>query len=284
MQELRRVAFICFIAAITSYGQEGANKSSNAGSAAPVKIYIADASGITPPELVPQKQQSSSANACKQKVKGTVPVNFIVDANGDPRNLFLPQATGTDLDKLALRVVQMDKFKPGTKDSSPVAVGQLAEIKLEICYIDEENGAGKKQQMLRLLSTPVQKLSALRNAPSEAVLASGVGSLLLVSDDITNVETIGRGVSEPKLIYPVEAAPTEEARQADYEGICVLNMIVDPRGSPREIRVLRSCGHGLDQKAIEAVSQYRFRPAMKNGRPVAVRISVEFRFRPYQKK
>jgi periplasmic protein TonB len=73
---------------------------------------------------------------------------------------------------------------------------------------------------------------------------------------------------------------TEEARRAKYEGACVLAMIVGAAGKPRDIRVQRGLGMGLDQKALEAVKR-RFDPATKDGRPVAVQISVEVSFKLY---
>jgi len=56
---------------------------------------------------------------------------------------------------------------------------------------------------------------------------------------------------------------------------------VDARGYPRNPRVIRSLGMGLDEKALEAVQRYRFRPAMKDGRPVSAMINVEVNFRLY---
>ena len=55
----------------------------------------------------------------------------------------------------------------------------------------------------------------------------------------------------------------------------MLAMVVGPDGKPRDIRIQRGLGMGLDQKAIEAVQQWRFQPATKDGRPVAVQISVK---------
>jgi TonB family protein len=72
---------------------------------------------------------------------------------------------------------------------------------------------------------------------------------------------------------------SDEAQRAKYSGICILSLVVDKDGSPRDIRVVRRLGMGLDEKAIEAVNQYRFKPAMKDGEPVPVRITVEVNFR-----
>ena len=74
---------------------------------------------------------------------------------------------------------------------------------------------------------------------------------------------------------------SEEARKAKYQGTCVLWLVVGPDGRPRDIKVARTLGLGLDEKAIEAVKQWKFEPAMKDGKPVAVQINVEVSFRLY---
>lgn len=92
---------------------------------------------------------------------------------------------------------------------------------------------------------------------------------------------VGNGVSEPKLTYSVEAEFSDEARRAKYEGTVVISLIVDAQGNPQNVHVSRSLGMGLDEKAIEAVKQYRFKPAQYQGKNVPVPISVEVRFRLY---
>lgn len=89
----------------------------------------------------------------------------------------------------------------------------------------------------------------------------------------------GGGVSFPQLIYRVEPEYTEEPRKAKYQGTVVLNIVVDISGMVRNIRVTRSLGLGLDEKAVEAVRQWKFRPGMKDGRPVPVAASIEVTFR-----
>jgi len=92
---------------------------------------------------------------------------------------------------------------------------------------------------------------------------------------------VGGGVSAPKAIYSPDPEYSEEARKAKYQGVCVLWLVVGPDGRPRDIRVARTLGLGLDEKAIEAVKTWRFEPAMKDNRPVAVQINVEVSFRLY---
>ena len=61
----------------------------------------------------------------------------------------------------------------------------------------------------------------------------------------------------------------------------MISIIVDSRGYPQSPRVVRSLGMGLDEKALDAVRRYRFKPAMKDGKPVPVMITVEVNFRLY---
>ena len=93
---------------------------------------------------------------------------------------------------------------------------------------------------------------------------------------------VGGGISAPVPINQVEAEFSDEARRAKYQGVCLIQMIVDAHGMPQDPRVVRPLGMGLDQKALEAVRKYRFKPAMKDGRiPVPVMITVEVNFRLY---
>jgi TonB family protein len=92
---------------------------------------------------------------------------------------------------------------------------------------------------------------------------------------------VGGGVSAPIALYRPDPDYSEEARKAKYQGVVVLGLIVDSNGRPRDVRVARSLGMGLDEKAIEAVRQWKFEPAKKDGTPVAVQINVEVSFRLY---
>jgi protein TonB len=92
---------------------------------------------------------------------------------------------------------------------------------------------------------------------------------------------VGGGVSAPRAVYSPDPEYSEEARKAKYQGTCVLWLVVGPDGRPRDIKVSHTLGLGLDEKAIEAVKTWKFEPAMKDGKPVAVQINVEVSFRLY---
>lgn len=95
------------------------------------------------------------------------------------------------------------------------------------------------------------------------------------------VYKVGGGISAPQAISSPDPDYTEEARLAKKQGTCVLWMIVDATGHPRDIKVVRGLGLGLDAKAVEAVRQWRFQPSLKDGKPVDVEISVEVEFHLY---
>jgi periplasmic protein TonB len=89
---------------------------------------------------------------------------------------------------------------------------------------------------------------------------------------------IGGGVSSPVVIFQVEPEFSEEARKAKFMGVVTVNLIVDAQGRPENVHVLRGVGMGLDQKAVDAVKQYRFKPAMEAGKPVPVQLNVQVDF------
>lgn len=94
------------------------------------------------------------------------------------------------------------------------------------------------------------------------------------------VYRMGLRVSGPILVYKVEPSYTEDARQARVSGMVLVSLAVDSSGKPLNVTVLKGLGHGLDEKAVEAVGQWRYRPGMKDGAAVTVGISkavVNFR-------
>jgi TonB family protein len=93
------------------------------------------------------------------------------------------------------------------------------------------------------------------------------------------VYRVGGGVTAPVLLYKKEPEYSEEARKAKYQGTVLLYIEVDPSGKATNIRVQHSLGLGLDEKAIEAVRQWKFKPGYKDGKPVTVAATIEVNFR-----
>jgi TonB family protein len=89
----------------------------------------------------------------------------------------------------------------------------------------------------------------------------------------------GNGVSQPKLMHKVEPDYSKAARAAKLQGVVVLQVVVDANGKVMNPRVMKSLGLGLDEKAIGAVRKWKFAPGYKDGKPVAVAVTVEVNFR-----
>src|SRR6185437_3896694 len=93
------------------------------------------------------------------------------------------------------------------------------------------------------------------------------------------VFNVGNGVTSPQLLVKVDPEYSEEARKAKYSGSVTLSIVVNTDGKAEEIKVVKSLGMGLDEKAIEAVQKWKFSPGKNKGVPVKVRATVEVNFR-----
>jgi periplasmic protein TonB len=138
---------------------------------------------------------------------------------------------------------------------------------------------------------PLAKLGPLSNGPgSGAGIGSGSGGGVGAGSGGGvgsgsgggfggGVFKVGGGVTAPALLYKVEPEYSEEARKAKYQGTVVLYVEVDPTGKAVNARIMRSLGLGLDEKAIEAVRKWKFKPGYKDGKPVTVAATIEVNFR-----
>jgi TonB family protein len=208
------------------------------------KIYMAGP-GVTAPELLPLDVGPFSSEKCKY----------------------------------ASKIVEADRFKPGIHDGARVTVRECLEVNMHTCVEQTEEEAVNKTYRLRLRSQPEQKFRAFPRP--EEPLKFDKAYAPPTSIDGVPVYRVGNGVSVPEPQNTVEAEFSDEARRAKFQGVCVISVIIDTEGKPRNLHVVRELGMGLDEKAMEAVSQYRFKPAMKDGVPVPVSIQIEIVFRLY---
>ena len=89
---------------------------------------------------------------------------------------------------------------------------------------------------------------------------------------------VGGAISSPILLFKVEPEFSEEARKAKHQGVVILYGEVDTNGKLRNLRVVQALGLGLDEKAIEAVKKWKFRPGYQDGRPVVAAATIEVNF------
>jgi periplasmic protein TonB len=199
---------------------------------------------------------------------------------------------GGDKDKLAASNGKLPRFA-GEQVTSPMIVVRNEHPKLSA----EPTVVGPPA--LPSLSTPEvgDPLSAILNQPSNGTGAGGgvgSGSGGAIGSGFGpgvgsgygggtggGVYRVGGGVSAPREIYAPDPDYSEEARRAKYQGTVLLSLIVDQDGAPRDVRIARSLGMGLDEKAVSAVKRWKFEPSRKDGRPVAVRVNIEVSFRLY---
>jgi TonB family protein len=108
-------------------------------------------------------------------------------------------------------------------------------------------------------------------------------------NDIGAISGSVPGMTPPKLIHSVDVKFSEEARRKKIEGVAWVELVVDKNGMPDRVHITNSVADGqkpklrkaaetLDAKAVEAVEQYRFQPAMRDGQPVAVEINIDVHF------
>jgi periplasmic protein TonB len=95
----------------------------------------------------------------------------------------------------------------------------------------------------------------------------------------TGAARVGAGMMAPQVLTRYEPEYTREARKIKYNANVLLWLVVGADGAPRNIKVIRAVGMGLDEKAAEAVSTWRFRPGTKDGKPVPVQANIEVSFR-----
>lgn len=137
------------------------------------------------------------------------------------------------------------------------------------------------REILNVLGVESQesKFESMSSRPTDLrTLGSEVDT---IETDDPSVFGVGHGVQPPKLLQRFDPEFSEPARAVRYQGTMTLGLILDKEGVPQKLQILSPLGCGLDLKAIQAVSAWRFQPATKDGEPVAVKIAVEVNFHLY---
>lgn len=269
MNIFTRVAFVIAVLA----GFSSAAAFSNSGDAAsatstsPVKVYKIGGD-VKAPELVAGDVAIAPAHECEGSMAGKVVLSTIIDATGRARNIIFIHPLGNSLDKLVLAILSAERFKPGEKDGAPVVTGVSVQVRLDGCFT-----ADGDRKLLRLRSQPEMSLSRWPDAPEEAIFTEAAPS-----KDATPYG-VGGNVKPPVPLVMAQPKLTDPTKKAKYEGEVMVTLMVDEQGMPQNPRVVRPLGMGLDEKALETVMLYRFKPAMQNGRrPVPVLITVPVKF------
>jgi TonB family protein len=183
--------------------------------------------------------------------QATAKVAFDVDEHGSPVNFQVLSDSREVWGPEALAVVRDWQFIPGMKFGSPVAVP----CTLDLVWGEANLSPQALEWAVTEISTP--SISAIPAVPEPTRSAE----------------------SSPVVAYKADPSYTEEARKAGLEGTVAISLFIGEDGVPEDLRVTRRLGLGLDEKAIDAVRQWRFRPALRNGLPFRVPATIEVNFR-----
>lgn len=173
-------------------------------------------------------------------VQGTVALRAIISKTGAVENLQVVSGPH-ELYTSALDAVRQWTYQPYLLNGQPVEV----DTTINVTY----------------------SMTTCPTAENDAPDASGVAP-----------KAIGGAVSAPVLVSAPAPEYTADARAAKISGTVLVHFWVDESGTPTHVKLVRGLGNGLDAKAIEAVSRYRFTPAMENGKPVVVALNTEINF------
>ena len=90
---------------------------------------------------------------------------------------------------------------------------------------------------------------------------------------------VGNGITAPRLVQKLEPSYSDDARAAKFQGTVTLKVVIDTDGIAKDVQVVKSLGYGLDEKAVEAIDQWKFAPGTRDGEPVPVQATIEVNFR-----
>lgn len=207
--------------------------------------------GILNPIVLERAAAVYPADARPEEVNGACLLSLVIDADGAPAGIQVLRTHGAAFDAAAIEAVKQTKFEAGSLDGKPVPVRIYARTR----FFEDQRPAYP-----RIITQ--FGMNGFGQFP-----AGGIAS---------------RPYDKPPVaLYAPAAQYSEQARKAKAQGVVIVSVLVTEEGSPSDIKILKSMGMGLDESAMECVSQYRFKPAMKDGEPIAARIVVEVNFRLY---
>jgi TonB family protein len=230
--------------------------------------------GVKPPVLVHPVLATPPPEAASSDRPHVVLVNAVVGTDGVATKLQVFRSAGDSYDESAIDAIKQSRFNPGTVGGTAVPVL----ICLNVRFVNVAPPIPVVLPRYPGLPDP-RAASSLEHGPGSSSLGKSSAEPGLRNSAVDDPFRMRPGDRAPVPTFSPTAEFSGEARRLKYEGTVLLSLIVTEEGFPMDIRVLRPLEHGLTEKAVEAVSQYTFRPALRDGEPVAVRISVEVSFR-----
>ena len=182
------------------------------------------------------------------QIEGAVVLKAIISKEGDVENLTVLSGP-LELRASAIDAVRLWKYKPYLLNGQPTEVDTTITVHYTLGNATPNHAANPTED------------------PS--------------STDSTAPVKLGPGITPPVVLTSVEAKYTPQALKDKISGKVLVRLVVDTSGNPTNVRVVRSLNAGLDEKAVEAIKQYKFNPAVRDGQPVATELSIEVNFRVF---
>ena len=236
------------------------------------------------PALAPPSADSTPQQSTNPPAQSTSAVNFRARSNLVLVNVTVTDATGKSIDGLGARdfslmedgvpqTISMFEFQAVT--GSPGSADTPANYYVLGYYPTNSKADGQFRRIQVIDKNDTTATVKYRSGyyPNRAPGAPGNGA------DVSQPKALPPGARPPVLIYKREADYSEEARKAKYQGDVMLTVEVTETGSVSAVKVLRSLGLGLDEKAVEAVKQWKFKPGTQDGAPTAMEANVTVSFR-----
>ena len=248
---MRRLIWIALAATSTVFATPRHSKSQKASTPVPAtpsqaqKVYFDDRY-LTPPSLIEPQTPFVEPPKCSGDYRGNLQLSLIVDEQGRPRDVVVTDPVGDDLDIFAVKLVEADRFTPGSINGQPVPVGRSIAFALRACIVTQKDTAGKTET-LHLRKRPEQKL-AYAVAPEKDIFLDGASPSRPIYGQEDLIDKVGGAVSAPKVILQSDASFSDYARRNKIQGAAVLTLIVDAHGLPRDLHVTRSLEPALDQE------------------------------------
>jgi TonB family protein len=220
-------------------------------------VYSAEP-GIMPPFVTQPATAGYPAHAPADAINGWSLLSLVVGVDGVPGSIEVVASHGEAFDAAVIDAIKQFKFEPGTLGGKPVPVRVYARTRFF---------ADMRPAVTRIL---------MRAGPN------GGFSQLSPRNGGAPRPNRYRAYDKPPVATKVgEPEYSDEARRKKIQGIVMVSVLVTEEGFPADPRVERPLGHGLDEKALECVQEFRFKPAMKDGAPVEARVMIEINFRLY---
>jgi TonB family protein len=239
----------------------------------PVRI----SAGVMAGNLIYKADPVYPAIAKAAHVQGAVILHAIISKDGTVERLDVISGNGM-LVNAARDAVSRWTYKPYLLNGEPTEVE--TSITTNFSLADSIAQGTTNQTMFTQVEQRYKELLALEGTAQGAANRAQLAQAEQEYREFLALEPkqIGGDVTGPIPIYEPEPVYSAEAKKAKFMGIVTVGIIVDKNGMPQNVHVTRGVGMGLDEKAVEAVKQYKFKPAMENGKPVAVYMNIEVNF------